>query len=475
MSDDLSHLTPANENPWYVLMTLHGEQPTQRFNWDRHSKNVLAWNSFVWHRLTVTEKANLSQEDFRFFDVEHIISEDELRSLFAERVPKKLDLNFPNPLDGLSFSHVYFQKLFSTNDFFVPWKFSIHKCVFTSRVAIENSYFSDRLTVSKTSFESRLSVEKTKFVDRLIVSNSEFKGAFSAAYARMELVDFKRCKFFEKVDFYHTEFAKLFKTSGSTFFKEVSFFESYFQSGGEIDTATFKEHVDFGGAIFDREKFEFLNVEGFQTGIDFYQAKFHSSLSFQFAEFLFSYPDFQNTVIPEHTVFTVRKNDWPKSTEQDAETAKNSCATIRNCFAKQGLPEEEHFFFRREMRFAGQIGSIWQRLPYRLYGLVSNYGYSIARPVLWLAALIVTCFLIYQFAFNWGEFRGGIVRQWYEPLVLSFSNTFKIFGFQGLFFESEYFTKLSAWVKFVSGVQTILGFVLLFFLGLGLRQRFRLR
>ena len=38
-------LKPANENPWYILMTLYGEQDEDDID-DLHEKNHRAWNAW---------------------------------------------------------------------------------------------------------------------------------------------------------------------------------------------------------------------------------------------------------------------------------------------------------------------------------------------------------------------------------------------------------------------------------------------
>lgn len=50
-------LTPANANPWYVLMTLYGEQDGERVDWDLHEKNWAAWNAWSCQAMSDKEKA----------------------------------------------------------------------------------------------------------------------------------------------------------------------------------------------------------------------------------------------------------------------------------------------------------------------------------------------------------------------------------------------------------------------------------
>ncbi|UWQ31052.1 hypothetical protein [Leisingera sp. M523] len=76
---------------------------------------------------------------------------------------------------------------------------------------------------------------------------------------------------------------------------------------------------------------------------------------------------------------TAEAKKWRSQAKQILLTAREACTTVRHILTKQGLPVDEHFFFRREMHFAGKIGSIWQRLPYLLFGLFSGYGYPAVK------------------------------------------------------------------------------------------------
>lgn len=209
----------------------------------------------------------------------------------------------------------------------------------------------------------------------------------------------------------------------------------------------------------------------------FESVDFQAPVNFGYAQFVHEYPQFVGATFEQQVSFSADAENWPRRTTQCFLQAKESCATIRHLLAKQGLPEDEHFFFRREMHFAGKIGPIWQRLPYLLFGLFSEYGYSILRPTLWLLGVWAL-----GFAAFWGYFSGCCVpapdsvieRPMGSAMALSFSNLFPLFGF-GRTFLLEELKALPAVLQFFSGVQTVASLPLLFFLGLGLRQRFRLR
>jgi len=166
---------------------------------------------------------------------------------------------------------------------------------------------------------------------------------------------------------------------------------------------------------------------------------------------------------------------WPETPRQNLGTARESCASIRHVLTQQGLPEEAHLFFRREMRFASRIGSCWQRLPYLLFGGLSDFGYSIQRPfcllvAFWFVGLIVLATLFASPV----EYPGLAQYDDWTAAALSFSNLFPLFGF-GRVYLGDVLAALPRGAQVLCGLQTVFSLPLLFFLGLGLRQRFRLR
>ena len=138
------------------------------------------------------------------------------------------------------------------------------------------------------------------------------------------------------------------------------------------------------------------------------------------------------------------------------------------------MPEAEHFFFRREMEFAGQADKFWEGLPYRVFGILSDYGYSIARPATWLIWCWFLPCLIFAATLVQGNIQQDIGHLAYAA-ALSFANLFPLFGFQKLWFDTDALTRLPPLVKAIGGLQTVVSLPLLFFLALGLRTRFRMR
>ena len=79
MTDD-PKLTPANENPWYVLMTIWGEQDGDQIDWDLHEKNKDTWNRFWAEEINT----NWAKQDGTTPDPITALEEHELKDLKIE-------------------------------------------------------------------------------------------------------------------------------------------------------------------------------------------------------------------------------------------------------------------------------------------------------------------------------------------------------------------------------------------------------
>jgi len=134
-------------------------------------------------------------------------------------------------------------------------------------------------------------------------------------------------------------------------------------------------------------------------------------------------------------------------------------------------------FFRKEMELTGRLSPCYTRVTYWLYHLVSDYGHSYWRPIAGMG--------------GYGPFGAYFTRfiSWPETSCIcawtgwSFSSAsracllrifFAVFGFYRRF-PSDLLADPTFWTVLLTVSETLLGFVFLFFLGLGLRTRFRLR
>ena len=286
-------------------------------------------------------------------------------------------------------------------------------------------------------------VSKRQFSKEVRFDGAHFEGQFFADEAVFKAQStFKQCKFAEI----------------------VRFSSCRFEAGVDFNYSTFEQR-----SYFDSAKF----MASSEQPVKFNECKFSDATSFRDSVFQVRYPDFAGAILHERTSFTAEDGFWPKRVvgSDQIGVAKASCAVIRQSLGKQGLPEAEHFFYRREMGFAGRSGAWMQRPPYWLYWLFSDYGYSILLPLVWVFLLIFGGGMVLDCGLPGSWPRIGFV----ESQGLSFANVFNFLGFHKTFGTEGTMQGLSDGMRVFSGFQTVAGVILVFFLGLGLRTRFRLR
>lgn len=476
MSEPERQLKPANENPWYVLMTLFGEQDGENYSWRTRDSNEKAWNSWFCQNLGSEERQKLANEMSAipiYWDVwNHDITEIETkfnaewrkRNPDASKAPK-----IPHPSLKCNFSQTRISKSLSASGFVFPNGLDCFQAVFEKEVSFQHAHFNGEISLSYSEFFEKLDFSLTRIE----------KGIFSSSAKFMEEVDFFNSVILGPAWFDFTTFSKDADFNGVTFNEEVHFSDVIFRSRVSFGRSRFHSSGSFTFSIFSD------TIKGkFPYSVDFSGTRFDDVVSFFGVQFQDEYPNFHGSTLNKSALFSSKDHYWPKHSGPEkantlfANRARASCASIRHAVAKQGLPEDEHFFYRKEMHFAGQIGSIWQRLPYRFFGLVSDYGHSIIRPTVGLFALWLIPFLIYMCYFNWIAAFGGMEGQTvgtFDSASLSFTSMFKFLGLQRLHFGAEYIQALPPFLEFLTAFQTLGGIILLFFLGLGLRTRFRLR
>jgi hypothetical protein len=487
-------LKPASENPWYVLATIYGEQG-EEFDEVLHARNRRIWNGWACTNLTLDERAALAKK----VGVE----------------ARELD----SWTEGLWSEMIEILRKRIGADFVIPYAESI--CDFSS-----------------TRFEKPIYMAGFVFICPITFRAASFCGDASFRSASFSHVaDFERTSFCGSADFVEASFSGYANFGDSSFCNDARFMIASFSGNANFQSALFQGSANFLRSTFHRLA-NFTDSK-FKGAANFTDAHFHQTTRFRDSSFAKHYPVLSGAILHANTIFTAkdsveREEDgkkknirlWPSTKAADPEPSRESVAIIRHAVAKQGTPEDEHFFFRREMAFRARMGGrfewpswtspfkkplrcpfdaiawIWQRVPYRasieegcrrfrsavsgffqrlpyqMFGLVSEFGYSIQRPVYSLLALFVIFGAIFAAASYGGGWHVDSPKPWVQCLVapfgLSFANIFAFFGFHRLY-EPGLLSGAPWWMLVLSGVQTVLGFILLFFLGLGLRTRFRLR
>jgi len=459
-----SQLKHADQNPWYVLMTLYG---------DDHDKNRRVWNAWagqVWSQQQkdeLPEAPSLVLNEMQDWET----LKDEVEDLFNKRwsSQKTEQPRLPDPRAEVDLSNLHFDQRLDLKGMVFPKQVSFAGSNIRFGIWANNTWFHRLVSFSHTRIGETVIFDSAKFEDHAIFGATKFIG--DAQFDKVTFCNethFFKAKFEASSSFILTEFRKEAKFSGCEFAGFSSFRAAKFFSNAGFQSVQFKGIADFA-----ESEFHASGTKGI-AGIRFTDAIFSKPTSFRGATFKHSYPELTNTDLYLVTDFSADALHWPEGLTVPSKEARESCGIIRNLLSKKGLTEDQHFFFRREMFFASHQEEWLSRIPYQVYGWLSDYGHSIARPF-W--GLFVVWFIGVAFfsAHFMADLSGPLqdANDW-TALGLSFSNLFPVFGFGRVHFM-EVLKNLPAGLQFLSGFQTVTSLPLLFFLGLGLRQRFRLR
>ncbi len=285
-------------------------------------------------------------------------------------------------------------------------------------------------------------------------------------------------------DFMNASFGRDCSFSHAKFQKRAYFDLAAFSSFTSFDRAQFEMRADFlgtafsDGAVFSDAVFAgsvwFAEAQ-FDGDPSFNNGAFMGKTSFENARFTSQVPEFFKREFYDGTIFTTDKKYWPKTNYHNAANFKILYIRLAQVMAQLHKPDDEHFFRRQEMRCKRMLGNWVDWLFLSLYALVSDYGYSIGRPIAGLALTVMAGAVAFMLprarhASDWAELFSFVP----EMLGASLSSTLAFLGFLRRF-HPNFFESGPGWIETVSGTQTMLGVVFLFFLGLGLRNRFRLK
>jgi len=340
---------------------------------------------------------------------------------------------------------------------------------------------------------------------------TDFSKLVALPGATFKTISFRGAQFGERAYFHAANFEDGASFNRVHFGENTDFSGARFGGRAYFSFARFGEHTQFSEAHFDKSVFfngarfgglSFFNDAVFEKAesrndvVSFENAVFEGPTSFERTTFTSLLPLLKGAVLHETTTVTADDKYWPpikrrpkkligrwqskipdsaSQPTQASEEVKASAAKLRHAMARQMLPEEEHFFYRREMYHAARIGPWLPRLPILIFEGLSNFGYSIARPLLLLVFLWVIFGLGYLQSGAFADPTHVAGEEMVRALGFSFGTAFGFFGFQRAYFGFEFLRALPDWMQAMAATQTVLSFILLFFLGLGLRTRFRLR
>jgi len=346
----------------------------------------------------------------------------------------------------------------------------------------EDARFEHSANFARARFEQDANFEGAKFGQG---DSSDRASSFTF----MDTVSFMDTVFLQVGTFRRAEFGYLICFERAQFKKEALFTRVRFSLLANFNKVVFCDGADFELAIFDldatfsaarfcgRTTFEGVKIArranfdrtSFSKSVSLVNIEIGSLTSFNDAEFRYLPPDFSGAKLHEGTTWFGVK--WPPilNTRDDARKAVSAYERLKLEMDRLKKHADELDFFALELQARRVLAGKWSSFTggaIWAYGLLSDYGRSFSKP---LFLLLVTALAGADAL--WGHAGLDYAR----ALSLSAANTLGVFNFRQAFFSADEIAKLPGWLQVFSAGETIAGALLLFLLGLGLRNAFRLR
>lgn len=263
--------------------------------------------------------------------------------------------------------------------------------------------------------------------------------------------------------------AKIFH--GPLIGKGITFCQDLTIDGFKIESATNDQLkisgvADFENAIFEK-KVAFTNIN-FTDEVNFSGAKFHTTTNFKDTVFQIA-PKFHGAELDPETIFDPIDRFDKQFPDTKSNTAEKRYQTLKGLFGQKQALSEQLGFARLEMKSHAHKTSYYSL--HNIYGAISDYGLSWLTPAGWLLylSILYTCFYIFCLS---------DCRSFFQGFLYSLSNTVPFFG--GIKeFRMDNARLFNANFKYgvtaITIIQSITSGIMIFLIGLGIRNRLRMK
>lgn len=330
-------------------------------------------------------------------------------------------------------------------------KASFRETKFTRYCSFEQTTFKSYVDFIGTSFESGADFDESTFESKAFFDDCTFK----------KYTGFYRCKFNDKLTL------KSSNTYNCFFFKEVEIL-----GDADLSDNVFHETAE-------------LNNSTFHKGSTFRNSTFNKASTFEKVSFLKSVPDFNFCEFKQPPFLSQIKIPEIYSTGEQSNT--ENYRRLKSLAIDSHDHEQELLFFSYEMKskmvIAGHEQSTRSFTPLKLYEVTSNFGRSISRPFTCLVSLLLLSMILhYTIIPPVSECRGKSVYS-KEVAVVSYSVSHSL----PLFLSDKRAKKAtddclfgidqppSLLIQFIGFFQSLLSAVFAFLIGLGVRNRFKIK
>ena len=137
-----TELTPANDNPWYWLATVYGEQTSERIDEDFAKKNRIAWNRWVAAALSEEKRATLIEKYFAAAELTPFsdIEKKEHYDAVLERSGRE-SITLPEPSERVDLHSISFHNSCTFSGYLFPNNVDFLWATFSKRADFSSAVF----------------------------------------------------------------------------------------------------------------------------------------------------------------------------------------------------------------------------------------------------------------------------------------------------------------------------------------------
>lgn len=458
-------LTPAAQNPWYLLATLYGEPVRWGDDEELQTKNRVAWNRYYASQWTDEQREALkgrvdTAELMPFSDAEL----STIRQQFKTRAGN-VQVEMPGAGQEIDFQEcqfdepVYcdgyvFESASFTNAIF-NGNASFRRVTFTGDTDFRIATFTGNASFNSANFTGDAEFSSTKFTRNTYFSRATFTGD----------AEFSGVTFTGNASFTRTTFTWDAEFSSANFTRNTYFGRAAFTGHADFSNANFTGQASFTNAIFSGNAN--FGSASFRGGAIFTNSELKAPTDFEKCRFLGEPPRFHGAKLHEDTVW--RGVTWPTAPSDPDKAAwfTDAYERLKQEMDRLKKHEDELMFFAKELACRRVARGQVRGLPIGAYGVLCHYGQSYMLPLGWLIALILVGAVQFWPVLNW---------DFLLALGVSTANTLGPLGLRKEMMDAGTLPPdLSRWLRFLSGAQMVIGLILLFLIGLGLRNRFRMK
>ena len=215
--------TPANDNPWYWLATVYGEQIERQrktiaydFHWGLHEKNRTAWNRWLAGELSEESKRALIALGIDALQLEPFAENERYQFLesFARRTGGRATSPPPSLL-GVDFRRTKFELPASFAGFVFPVNTIFEDSIFEEEINFQEAVFFGSVNLfSRAEFYRRANFWSAIFSGSVAFNDVNFAGG----------ADFELVKCSDQVIFLRARFESVTNFNGARFSKTVPLF-----------------------------------------------------------------------------------------------------------------------------------------------------------------------------------------------------------------------------------------------------------